>query len=309
MISADYRSLNHSLLPQTKSLLSQWLPGGRIEGSEYIALNPTRADRTPGSFRINTGTGEWADFATGDKGGDLISLYAYLNRIKNSEAAKALQDQTGGFRGSSETAGKTITVEHEYKYTDENGKHLYSVIRKDFSDNTKKIWQKPVNGYNLKDLLGKYPYQLPQIEAAREEGGTVFIVEGEKCADALGNKFGLVATTNSGGAGKWTDEHSKWFKGLNVIIVPDNDDPGRAHAEQVAKSLQGVAANIAVLNLPVAEKEDIADWIEQGGTEEKLRKLIGEASPYKTEEERRREDIESRVLFPHWITNHQNKSH
>jgi hypothetical protein len=61
-------------------LLERWLPGGRIEGAEYVARNPKRHDQRPGSFKVNLATGRWADFATGDKGGDPISLAAYLSK-------------------------------------------------------------------------------------------------------------------------------------------------------------------------------------------------------------------------------------
>jgi hypothetical protein len=61
------------LLP---SLLKTWLPDGVRRGSEWVARNPRRSDRHPGSFSINLPTGRWADFATGDVGGDPISLAA-----------------------------------------------------------------------------------------------------------------------------------------------------------------------------------------------------------------------------------------
>lgn len=78
-----------------RSLLSDWLPDGRIIGREWVALNPTRADRSPGSFRINLDTGLWADFATGDKGGDAISLFAYLNGLQQARAALMLAQKLG----------------------------------------------------------------------------------------------------------------------------------------------------------------------------------------------------------------------
>jgi hypothetical protein len=68
-------------------LVSRWLPDGRREGAEWIALNPTRGDAKPGSFKINLRTGSWADFATGDRGGDLVGLAAYLFRLRQTEAA------------------------------------------------------------------------------------------------------------------------------------------------------------------------------------------------------------------------------
>jgi len=72
---------------QSESILSRWLPSGRREGAEWIARNPTRGDAKPGSFKINLRTGSWADFATGDRGGDLVALAAYLFRLKQAEAA------------------------------------------------------------------------------------------------------------------------------------------------------------------------------------------------------------------------------
>ena len=69
-------------------IIGYWLPDGKTEGHEYLARNPKRADSTPGSFSINVRTGEWADFATGDKGKDLVSLVAYLTDSTQSKAAE-----------------------------------------------------------------------------------------------------------------------------------------------------------------------------------------------------------------------------
>lgn len=68
---------------------------GRREGREFVALNPTRIDRHLGSFRINLDTGRWADFATGDAGGDLIGLTAYVFSISQPEAARTVADWVG----------------------------------------------------------------------------------------------------------------------------------------------------------------------------------------------------------------------
>lgn len=73
-----------------------WLPDGTRRGSEWIARNPTRADNKPGSFSINMTSGKWSDFATGDEGGDLVSLYAYLFHANdNGRAARELAEQYG----------------------------------------------------------------------------------------------------------------------------------------------------------------------------------------------------------------------
>lgn len=91
----DFRRIADVALRSLESLCAEWLPDGRREGHEYKALNPTRADGKVGSFSINLNTGAWADFATGDKGGDAIALYAYLEGCKPLEAAKRLAEKLG----------------------------------------------------------------------------------------------------------------------------------------------------------------------------------------------------------------------
>lgn len=71
----DFRKIAAAALGRVYMLVSQWLPGGEVAGAEYKCLNPTRSDRKCGSFSINTLTGVWSDFATGDTGADLVSLY------------------------------------------------------------------------------------------------------------------------------------------------------------------------------------------------------------------------------------------
>ena len=83
----DFRAVNRAALARLPALLHRWFPDGVCEGQEYVALNPTRLDRHLGSFRINMRTGRWADFATGDKGTDVISLAAYLAGVSQHEAA------------------------------------------------------------------------------------------------------------------------------------------------------------------------------------------------------------------------------
>lgn len=96
-----YKSTNAILLNSGGTHLMQWLPSGKLEGCEFVALNPLRLDNNAGSFRINIQTGKWADFATLDKGGDLISLYAYLNKCSQSKALKRLRNSIhGGCNGN-----------------------------------------------------------------------------------------------------------------------------------------------------------------------------------------------------------------
>jgi hypothetical protein len=91
----DFERINSAARAVLPLLLSRWLPGGRRVGREWVALNPKRADRHHGSFRINMITGRWADFATGDAGGDPISLAAFLFDLRQAEAARRIAAMLG----------------------------------------------------------------------------------------------------------------------------------------------------------------------------------------------------------------------
>jgi hypothetical protein len=91
----DFAGINRAALSALPGLLARWLPGGRRHGREYITRNPTRSDRRAGSFAINVTTGRWADFATGDRGGDVVSLAAYLFGLQQGEAARRLAEMLG----------------------------------------------------------------------------------------------------------------------------------------------------------------------------------------------------------------------
>ncbi len=91
----DFARINAAALAALPALLTRWLPDGRQIAGEYVARNPRRADRHPGSFKINLRTGRWGDFATGDKGGDPVSLAAYLAGIGQAEAARELAHTLG----------------------------------------------------------------------------------------------------------------------------------------------------------------------------------------------------------------------
>jgi hypothetical protein len=82
----DFQAINSAALADS-GFLPKLLPGGRFIGPEYVALNPTRADSRPGSFKINGRTGAWSDFATGDSGGDLIDLCGYVRGLPDMGAA------------------------------------------------------------------------------------------------------------------------------------------------------------------------------------------------------------------------------
>ena len=167
-----------------------------------------------------------------------------------------------------------------YDYTDTDGTLLYQVVRyapKDFRQrrpNGKGGWISNLDG------VGRVLYRLPELLAA-DPDKTVFICEGEKDADKLAAR-GLVATTNSGGAGKWNQiKDLTALEGRQVVILPDNDpgEQGLRHAEQVATSLQRIAASVKRLKLPGLPDDggDVSDWIDLGGTAGNLLELAAGA--------------------------------
>lgn len=97
MTKIDFYRLNRAALDALPVLLRRWLPDGRRRGCEWVARNPTRNDRSPGSFLVNLRSGAWAEFATAApaKGGDVVGLYAYLRSISQGQAARELAELLG----------------------------------------------------------------------------------------------------------------------------------------------------------------------------------------------------------------------
>ena len=91
----DFAAINQAALAAFPAVLARILPGGKRIRAEIVALNSRRGDRRLGSFKVNRYNGRWADFATGDKGGDPISLVAYLADVSQAEAARLLARMLG----------------------------------------------------------------------------------------------------------------------------------------------------------------------------------------------------------------------
>ena len=171
--------------------------------------------------------------------------------------------------------GKPIAV---YGYLDAAGRPIFQVCR--YQTTTGKTFkQRRPDPKNPRKWIWStkgtslLPYRLPQLLQAEN----VFVVEGEKDVATL-ECLGLIATCNPGGAGKWRPSYNVHFKGKRVIILPDNDEPGRTHAQDVARNLHGVAESVKVVELPgLLKKGDVSDWIMAGGTAEKLAVLVKEA--------------------------------
>ena len=212
---------------------------------------------------------------------------------------------------SKENKNSGWNITNVYKYEDETGKELFEKLRYKTKTKAKNFTQRRmVNGYTVfgldagmyyetyngsgsysmkrrKDVKTKdFPecrkviYHLPEVIEVIKNNKEVFIVEGEKDADNL-KKWGYVATCNPDGASKskqkskWKKEYNKYFENAKVIILHDNDDAGKAHAESIALNLYGVAEYIKCPGLPgLNNKEDISDWQEQGHTKEEFENIL-----------------------------------
>jgi hypothetical protein len=90
-----FRRIAEVALGSADLIVRRWLPDGRREGAEWCAINPTRNDQRKGSFKVNLKTGRWSDFATGQRGGDLISLAAALHGLSQADAAVRVATMVG----------------------------------------------------------------------------------------------------------------------------------------------------------------------------------------------------------------------
>ena len=171
--------------------------------------------------------------------------------------------------------GRTLQPSHIYKYTDEDGRLLYEVLRiptpkgKDFRQrhpdpdpNSKSGWKWNMNG------VRRVLYHLPEVLRAKANGETIYLVEGEKDVETLRMR-GHVATTSPMGAGKWQPEYTEMLSACNVVIIADADTPGREHARQVKEFLDEVGSVVAVAEAMNGSK-DITDHFANGGTLETI---------------------------------------
>ena len=161
-----------------------------------------------------------------------------------------------------------------YNYRSAAGELLYDVVRY----HPKRFRQRRPDPENPRGWLNgiagvqRVLYRLPELLAVDPEA-PVFVVEGEKDVDNL-HAVTLIATCNPIGAGKWRDEYSLALVGRYVIVVPDNDEPGRKHALQVARSVALHARTVKNLTLPgVPPKGDVSGFLDAGHTAAELLSL------------------------------------
>ena len=234
---------------------------GKRQGKGWMTHCPAHDDQKP-SLRV------------ADSEGDRLLVHCFGGCTQDAVIA-ALRER--GLWPGRDDGHRREEPEATYDYRDGAGRLLFQVIRYPH----KKFKQRRPDGsggwvWNLEGVR-RVPYRLPELLASPHDDWSL-ITEGEKDADRLA-RLSLVATTNPGGAGKWREEFSPYFKGHKVVVLPDNDDPGRHHAEQVAQNLLPYASAVKVMELPeLPPGGDVSDWLDVGHTVEELLALA-EAAP------------------------------
>ena len=227
-----------------------------------------------GSKSVDLRKGTWFDFEN-NEGGGVVDLVRQEEGATLTGLPELMEKKFGIARQTQDKLSPARYMSKVYDYIDENGEVTYQVCR--YEPKTFRQRRPDGNGgwlWNMQDVE-PVPYNLPDL--MQRPGKPVFVVEGEKCADLMRSK-GALATTSHGGAKKWPEELNKHFAGRDVIILPDNDEAGRLHADMVANSVGPVAKSVKVVELPgLKDKQDVYDWFRDGGTTEKLVSLVEDA--------------------------------
>ncbi|MBN1636383.1 MAG: DUF3987 domain-containing protein [Deltaproteobacteria bacterium] len=235
-------------------------------------------------------------------GGDILDVFC---KIESTDVAGLMKKY---LPAGQQKKAKTGTRKHtaDYVYRDESGQPVGIVRRWDYEGGGKDIRQFRIE--NGQEIPGKVPevlYNLPDVLAAH----TVIYVEGEKCADAVnGLKLPpeIVGTTAPGGSGgRWSENYNETFDRKHFVILSDNDEPGKKYCNRIVSEITAYVKSLKVVSLPgLGYSEDVADWIERGGTKEELLKIIENTPEYVPEDLEETEDTQfdkwnrARELFP-----------
>ncbi len=245
-------------------------------------------------FSINTKKQVWNCRGCAS-GGDVIKLVEHLDGSDFKGAVETLAGAAPATKSKarpSESASYDPRAAFEWAYHDESNAPLFRSVRTP----EKKFWQSPADGNGgwVKPAKGcmegvrLVPLYLPEVLAAIRNSGLILIAEGERKVDLL-RHLGFVATCNVSGAIRsklWVDHAKEFFStgcyAPKVIVLPDNDDAGRKHADTIGAAFAAVGVTVHILDLPwLNNKEDVLNWYDRGGTREQLDALIAsDARPW-----------------------------
>ena len=181
------------------------------------------------------------------------------------------------------TQHQAPVLEKEWEYRNEDGDVLFTKRRyktQDAKGKTYSIHRVDAQGKRIAGLKDTriVPYQLPELLDAKTAGRAIYLVEGEKAADALVS-IGAIATTSHTGAGSWPEEITQYFAGANIVVIPDHDEPGRQYAKRAISRLLPVVKSIRYLDLDLmVEGDDAYEWVYHAkGTRKELAEMAKKA--------------------------------
>lgn len=195
--------------------------------------------------------------------GNIQAAQEYLGDLYNLTPIKVTGPAPAGDSRYDHLIREGYAERARYEYRDAAGDVAHIVVRLEHATRPKEFCQGVPDDrggmrWSLKGVA-TILYRIPEIAAE----SWVLICEGEKSADRMA-AMGLPSTTAPMGAGKWQDAYTDALAGKHVAIAPDNDEPGREHAETVARALHGRAASVRIVGpLSAREKGGIDDWLDE----------------------------------------------
>ena len=296
-----FEQVNRAALNAYPGLLNAILPGGRVQGREFVCGD--LSGKSGRSLSINLDRGVWRDFARGDSGSDPVSLWAAAHGCSQSEAARILAAQLGLSDERSACTpkraaarAKQVLVEADkvpdkivhptlgqpaafWVYHHQQGRVLGLVCRWDHPGGKKTIRPfTPVRNANG-DIAWQWAgWHLPRPlygldRLAAHPDAPVLAVEGEKAADAAQKLFpDMAAITWPHGAESASKADFSPLQGRTVYVWPDSDEPGHRAAQTVCVAALAAGA-VEVLKVAppegVADGWDLADALAEGWTPER----------------------------------------
>jgi hypothetical protein len=267
--------------------------GGSADWKVFV---PWRDNANTEAMTIRRADGVWQDHAQAE-GGSIFDAVMKSGLAHDLNGAIEYVAEVCGFVKATPPGARSRPHRIiNYDYFDELGTPLYRAERIETIDDagvvSKRFVQKHWRGDELvagmPAGLRRVPYNLPAIADPLNREQTVWVVEGEKCADLLGGTFGVLATTFVGA--HWLDSYAGDLHGRNIVILADLDEPGWKKANEWALGLSARAASLKVVELVDLGRRtptnglDIADWIEQGKGYERLVDVVADTPIWKAPE-------------------------
>lgn len=335
IIIKDFREVADEVRKHLKEYLE--LNDVKFKGRDFNCINEAHKDKHPSSGLTKDGL---AFACKGcDTKGDIFSAYRIFTKkeIKGEKFFYALKELADLFYVPY-VLDDTKIIKHikekEYIYENSDGVEVYKIERfhkenengniiikengkidKAFYAHTKVegVWEKGMK-FNT-----RYIYNLPQVNEAIRSNQEIYLVEGEKCADILNKEFGITATTIPFGSNSWKEpyinDYKNQLKNAKVVLIPDNDKGGYQLMNDILRDIKKTVKSIKIVNLnndiPIQDKGDIEQWMELGGTKDRLIQLVQGSKdlsdtikPWYIKDEKGNVKINRGLLAKHLIENY-----